>query len=133
MRDLGRSFRRYYLRFLLENADIDLVFIPSSVKQSLAVLVRRSKTSAKQDEVQILYLKEEVEAWYDRSMERASGVYKRNAKGFSILIGFVLAVVLNANSIHILDQLAFEQELRETVVQSAERLVDVTGTSTSNK
>ncbi|MEM1256476.1 MAG: hypothetical protein AAGI69_28910 [Cyanobacteria bacterium P01_H01_bin.21] len=89
MRDLGRSFRRYYLRFLLENADIDLAFIPSSVKQSLAVLVRRSKTSAKQAEDQILYLKGEVEAWYDRSMERASGVYKRNAKGFSILIGVV--------------------------------------------
>ena len=122
MRDLGRSFRRYYLRFLLENADIDLAFIPSSVKQSLAVLIRRSETSAKQAEDQILHLKEEVEAWYDRSMERASGVYKRNAKGISILIGIILAIALNANSIHILDQLAFEQELRAAVLQSAERI-----------
>ncbi len=56
-------------------------------------------------------------------MERASGVYKRNAKGFSILIGVVLAIAVNANSIHILDQLAFEQELRETVALSAESLV----------
>ncbi len=124
MKDLGRSFRRYYLRFLLENADIDLAFIPSSVKQSLAVLIRRSKTSAKQAEDQILYLKEEVEAWYDRSMERASGVYKRNAKGISILIGVVLAIAVNANSIHILDQLAFDQELRETVALRAENLVE---------
>jgi hypothetical protein len=124
VKDLGRSFRRYYLRFTLENADVDLPFIPNSVKQSLAVLIRRSKTSAKQAEDQIIHLKAEVEAWYDRSMERASGVYRRNAKGISILIGVFLAIAVNANSIHILDQLAFEEELRltlrETVQQSFE-------------
>ena len=118
VKDLGRSFRRYYLRFILENADVDLPFIPGSIKQSLAVLIRRSKTSAKQAEDQIIHLKTEVEAWYDRSMERASGVYRRNAKGISILIGIALAIAVNANSIHILDQLAFDNELRQTMVES---------------
>ncbi|MGD1859323.1 MAG: hypothetical protein ACFB0E_05050 [Leptolyngbyaceae cyanobacterium] len=119
VKDLGRSFRRFYLRFVLENADVDLAFIPNSVKQSLAVLIRRSKTSAKQAENQIIHLKAEVEAWYDRSMERASGVYRRNAKGVSIAIGIFLAIAVNANSIHILDQLAFEEELRLTLADSA--------------
>jgi hypothetical protein len=123
VKDLGRSFRRYYLRFILENADVDLPFIPNSVKQSLAVLIRRSKTSAKQAEDQIIHLKAEVEAWYDRSMERASGVYRRNAKGISILIGVVLAIAVNANSIHILDQLAFEEELRLTLTETVQQSI----------
>lgn len=121
VKDLGRSFRRYYLRFILENADVDLPFIPNSVKQSLAVLIRRSKTSAKQAEDQIIHLKAEVEAWYDRSMDRASGVYRRNAKGISIMIGILLAIAVNANSIHILDQLAFEEELRLTLSDTVRR------------
>ena len=128
IKDLGRSFRRHYLRLILENADVDLPFIPNSVKQSLAVLIRRSKTSAKQAENQVIHLKAEVEAWYDRSMERASGVYRRNAKGVSILIGIFLAIAVNANSIHILDQLAFEEELRLTLADSASQaLVNAIG------
>ncbi len=121
IKDLGRSFRRYYLKLALENADIDLPFIPSSIKQSLAVLIRRSKINARQTEDQILQLKSEVEDWYDRSMERASGVYRRNAKGISILIGIALAIAVNANSIHILDQLAFNDALRETIAGSVQQ------------
>ena len=124
VKDLGRSFRRYYLRFILENADVDLPFIPNSIKQSLAVLIRRSKISAKQAEDQIIHLKTEVEAWYDRSMDRASGVYRRNAKGISILIGIALAIAVNANSIHILDQLAFDDELRQTVVGTIQQTTE---------
>ncbi|MGB7087067.1 MAG: hypothetical protein WBD47_16020, partial [Phormidesmis sp.] len=124
IKDLGRSFRSYYLRLTLENADIDLPFIPSSIKQSLAVLIRRSKVSARQAEDQILHLKSEVEDWYDRSMERASGVYRRNAKGISILIGISLAIAVNANSIHILDQLAFDNELRHSMVGSIQRSIE---------
>jgi hypothetical protein len=56
-------------------------------------------------------------------MERASGVYRRNAKGVSIMIGFFLAVAINANSIHILDQLAFEEELRQTLSGSASQFL----------
>ncbi|MEM9004845.1 MAG: hypothetical protein AAGE59_15145 [Cyanobacteria bacterium P01_F01_bin.86] len=129
VKDLGRSFRRYYLRLILENADVDLPFIPNSIKQSLAVLIRRSKISAKQAEDQIIYLKAEVEDWYDRSMERASGVYRRNAKGISILIGITLAIAVNANSIHILDQLAFDNELRQTMVGSIQQTAENTDTS----
>ncbi|MEM9151209.1 MAG: hypothetical protein AAGB19_12235 [Cyanobacteria bacterium P01_F01_bin.3] len=121
VKDLGRSFRRYYLKLILENADIDLPFVPTSIKQSLAVLIRRSKLNARQAEDQILQLKSEVESWYDRSMERASGVYRRNAKGISILIGIALAVAVNANSIHILDQLAFDDALRQTVAESVQQ------------
>ncbi|MEL6320513.1 MAG: hypothetical protein AAFQ57_07650, partial [Cyanobacteria bacterium J06626_14] len=112
------------LRLILENADIDLPFIPNSIKQSLAVLIRRSKISARQAEDQVLHLKAEVEDWYDRSMERASGVYRRNAKGISILIGISLAIAVNANSIHIMDQLAFDDQLRQTIADSAQQSIE---------
>lgn len=37
-------------------------------------------------------------AWFDDSMERLSGVYKRNLKLISILVGFAVAVIINADT-----------------------------------
>ncbi|MFB2881641.1 hypothetical protein [Floridanema aerugineum] len=120
---LGQSFRQYYRSLVINNADIDLPFIPSSVKQSIATLVSRAKTKIDRTEDEVNQLRKEVEIWFDRSMDRASGVYKRNAKGISLLIGFGLAVVTNSNSIYIANRLAYDEELRQTVVQGAQKFI----------
>lgn len=124
---LGQSFRQYYRALVINNADIDLPFIPSSVKQSIATLVSRAKTKIDRTEDEVNQLRKEVEIWFDRSMDRASGVYKRNAKGISLLIGFGLAVATNSNSIYIANRLAYDQELRQTVVQKANKLISENG------
>ncbi|MFB2897698.1 hypothetical protein ACE1CI_32675 [Aerosakkonemataceae cyanobacterium BLCC-F50] len=124
---LGQSFRQYYRSLVINNADIDLPFIPSSVKQSIATLVSRAKTKIDRTENEVNQLTKEVEIWFDRSMERSSGVYKRNAKGISLLIGFGLAVVTNSNSIYIANRLAYDEELRQAVVQRADKLISENG------
>lgn len=67
-------------------------------------------------------LGQEVEAWFNRGMDRASGVYRRNAKAVSILIGFTIAISLNADSLHILDRLSRDPAVRNVVNQAAEQL-----------
>jgi hypothetical protein len=120
---LGQSFRQYYRALVLNNADVDLPFVPSSVKQSVASLVRRTKTKIDQAGNEVDQLREEVEIWFDRSMDRSSGVYKRNARGIAILIGFLLAAITNSDSTYIVNRLASDQELRQAVVQGAERFI----------
>ncbi|MBD2499958.1 hypothetical protein [Anabaena azotica] len=121
---LGESFRQYYRDLVFKNADVDWPFIPNSMKQSFASLLKRAKTKITETGNEVNQLREEIEIWFDRSMERTSGVYKRNAKGVAIVIGFLLAVVTNANSIYIVNRLAYDKELRQTVVQSAENLIN---------
>jgi hypothetical protein len=87
-------------------------------------LLRRTKTKITQTGNEANQLREEIEIWFDRSMERTSGVYKRNAKGVAIVIGFLLAVVTNSNSIYIMNRLAYDKELRQAVVQGAENLIN---------
>jgi hypothetical protein len=108
---------------VINNADVDLPFVPNSVKQSVASLVRRTKTKIDRTGNEVDQLREEVEIWFDRSMDRSSGVYKRNARGVAILIGFLLAVVTNSNSIYIVNRLAYDEELRQVVVRGAERFI----------
>ncbi|MFB2938215.1 hypothetical protein ACE1B6_23455 [Aerosakkonemataceae cyanobacterium BLCC-F154] len=120
---LGQTFRQYYRALVINYADVDLPFIPGSVKQSIASLVKRTRTKIDRTENEVNQLEKEIEMWFDRSMDRSSGVYKRNAKGISLLIGFGLAIVTNSNSIYIANRLAYDEELRQTVVQRANTLI----------
>ncbi|MFM6088372.1 MAG: hypothetical protein ACKPCQ_07675, partial [Dolichospermum sp.] len=61
----------------------------------------------------------EIENSFDSSMERASGVYKRNAKGVAILIGISLAIATNTDTFHIVDRLSKDSLLREIIIKKA--------------
>ena len=64
----------------------------------------------------------EIEDWFDRGMARASGVYKRNAKAVSLLIGFAIAISLNADSLHMIDRLSRDPAVRNAINQAAEQV-----------
>lgn len=55
-------------------------------------------------------------------MERASGVYKRNAKGVAFLIGLFLAFAANADTFHIVNRLSKDTPLRNVITQNAGQL-----------
>ncbi|MEY4512622.1 MAG: hypothetical protein RLZZ450_4744, partial [Pseudomonadota bacterium] len=60
-----------------------------------------------------------LEAWYDGSMDRVSGWYKRSTQTIIMLIALVVVGGLNVNVITIADHLYRDQSLREAVVGSA--------------
>ncbi len=68
-------------------------------------------------------LRLEIENTFDSSMERASGVYKRNAKGAAILIGLAIAITANADAIHMISRLSKDSALRDTITNSAGEIV----------
>lgn len=100
--------------------------LPKYVRDSLKVLARRAESRIQQVGTQvqqvgdeIAHLRTEVEFWFDRSMDRASGVYKRNAKGFAILLGFVLAAATNSDTFHVFSRISNDEKLRQVIVQNA--------------
>lgn len=101
--------------------------LPAPVRESLDALAQRAQINLDRTSEQInlvqgeLYqFKSEVEKWFDRSMDRASGVYKRNAKGVGFLIGLSMALAINADTVHIARQLSSSATLRQALVSSAE-------------
>ena len=44
------------------------------------------------ESIPIKLLQQEIATWYRQSIAPSSGVYKRNAKGLSMLIGLLMAV-----------------------------------------
>ncbi|HEY9797548.1 MAG TPA: hypothetical protein V6D30_18065 [Leptolyngbyaceae cyanobacterium] len=102
-------------------AEIRIVIdkLPESLKKSLSALARRSQIKVDSVDQELSQFKKEIEIWFDRSMDRASGVYKRNAKGVAFLIGLVLAFAANADTFHIVNRLSKDTPLRYAITQNA--------------
>lgn len=97
--------------------------LSEELKYNLAALARKAKLKAKNTSEQVQQLQTEIANWFDSSMERVSGVYTRNAKGVALLIGLVLALMANADTVYIVKSLANEQTIRSTVTQVADQIV----------
>ncbi|MBW4692520.1 MAG: hypothetical protein KME27_12225 [Lyngbya sp. HA4199-MV5] len=93
--------------------------LPSSIKESFAILARRAQSKIQQTSHDVNQFRVEVGAWFDRSMERASGVYKRNAKGVAILIGLLLASATNSDAFYIVNRLSNDDNLRKVITDKA--------------
>jgi hypothetical protein len=104
---------------LLKNAAL----LPHSLQQNLLSLAKQSRIKAQSLEEEVRQLEAEVANWFNNSMERASGVYRRNSKGVAILIGFLVALLINADTLHMIGRLSKDNLLRSTITQTANQMV----------
>jgi hypothetical protein len=63
--------------------------------------------------------KNKLEDWFDETMERASGWYKKQTQSILLIIGFVIAVAFNVDAIAISKILMKDKKAREQMVQLA--------------
>jgi hypothetical protein len=64
-----------------------------------------------------------IEEWYDGMMDRVSGWYKRRTTVLMLVLGFVVAAVVNADTINIANTLARDGALRSSLVAAAEQRI----------
>lgn len=57
-----------------------------------------------------------LEKWFDNTMERCIGWYKKNTQLLLLIIGFMVAVTFNANTFHIIRKLSKDEKAREQLV-----------------
>lgn len=74
-----------------------------------------------QDEPNFSHFKAKLEELFQEAQERSSGVYKRNAKGLSLVLGLVIAATVNADAFYIVSSLSKENNnFREQIVNAIE-------------
>jgi cell fate (sporulation/competence/biofilm development) regulator YlbF (YheA/YmcA/DUF963 family) len=99
-------------------------YVPDKLINSLSVIADRTRIKIDDLKQEVNQFQKEVETWFDRSMDRASGVYKRNAKGVAILIGISIAILTNTDTFHLLNRLSRDSAIRSAITQSASQRVD---------
>lgn len=104
-----------------------IAILPSSVTKNMTVWAKRAQVKTNSSEEGINILRQEIENVFNNSMERASGVYKRNAKGVAILIGLMIAVTANVDTFYIVNRLSKDTQLRDTMIADIEQLLSQNG------
>ena len=94
-----------------------------NLRESLTMLAKQAHQKSGVLDQGANQLQKEVALWFDRSMDRSTGVYKRNAKGVAIIIGLLIAVTTNTDTLHIINRLAKDSTLRAAYSQAASELV----------
>ncbi|MEO0352876.1 MAG: hypothetical protein AAF282_22795, partial [Cyanobacteria bacterium P01_A01_bin.15] len=92
--------------------------LPAKLQESLSVLAERVHRRADATDDQLKLFQTELQQWYDRGMDRAGGVYRRNAKVFSILLGIAIAIGVNADTFYMANRLTVDQAVRTSVIQT---------------
>jgi hypothetical protein len=75
--------------------------------------------------------RQNIEDWFNTSMDRVSGWYKRRSQIFILIIGLIVVIPLNADTVDIFKALNNDKSLRETVVAAAIKASDQGATPTS--
>lgn len=83
------------------------------MKKALLVLIDEAAGDLKE-------VRENIENWFDDTMNRVSGWYKRKAQLIVLLLALVLSGALNADTITIANSLSSDSTLRAAVVAAAE-------------
>ena len=68
-------------------------------------------------------MRQRLEQWFDDSMQRVSGWYKRRTQAWLFCIGIVVAFLLNADTLTIVRQLQHDPSVREALVKQADAIV----------
>ncbi len=72
-------------------------------------------------------LRKTFENWYDGTMDRVSGWYKRRTQVILLMLGLAVAVVFNIDAVGVARQLANSKTYREAVVAQIERVRQAQG------
>ncbi len=83
------------------------------VGQAVAVLIDDARGDINQ-------VGRNLEQWYDATMERVAGWYKRRVQVLILVLGIIIAAALNADTITIAESLSHDPALREALVATAQ-------------
>ncbi len=72
-----------------------------------------------------------VEQWFDHTMDRASGWYKRLAQTMALVLGLAIAVGLNIDTVHVSERLWADAPLRSAVLEQIKKLPPPPATTTT--
>jgi hypothetical protein len=76
--------------------------------------------------------RQNIEEWFNTSMDRVSGWYKRRAQISILVIGLFVVIVLNADTVDIFKALNSDKSLRETTVAAAIKANEQNSTSSAS-
>lgn len=127
---LSRNFSKAVIELLKRESNKP--GIPSiKVKDTLENGLKKEKETSKfihslyQDaNGDMIKFKVYLEEWFDDTMERATGWYKKWIQVITFVVGFAIALIFNVDTLKIVDKLSKDPKIREQYIQLASQLAN---------
>src|SRR6266850_1006572 len=87
--------------------------LPADVRKALLTFVDAASGDPKK-------VRENIEGWFDSSMDRVSGWYKRRSQLIVLVVGLVLTILLNVDTLAIVRTLSTDKAMRDSLVAAAQ-------------
>jgi hypothetical protein len=98
-----------------------LSVISPEVNQTLSALLLNVEDYAAEKEERLARARASVEKWFNDAMDRVSGVYKRYSQNMALIIGLLIALFANVDSINLTLYLWREPAVRQALANQASR------------
>jgi hypothetical protein len=89
--------------------------VPPELKAALLALMDNAGTNLNKAQANL-------EQWFDDSMDRVSGVYKRKSQVFIVIIAVLVTLLANADTLQIANSLSHDKAVRDSLVAAAPQL-----------
>jgi len=96
-----------------------LSVISPDLNQTLSALLLNVEEYTSEKERQIARARGNLEGWFNNSMDRVSGVFKRYNQLLALILGLIFSLFLNVDSISVAQYLWREPSVRQILVQQA--------------
>ncbi|HEX6750014.1 MAG TPA: hypothetical protein VF092_22160 [Longimicrobium sp.] len=91
---------------------VDAAPLPAGARRAVQSAVATTRTDLQK-------LHDSVEVWFNNSMDRVSGAYKRHTQQVLFVLGLITAFALNADTLDMWNRLSTDDKLRESVATQA--------------
>jgi hypothetical protein len=90
------------------------------LSNSVTAIIKQAEGYALHADQVVATARVNLETWFNDSMDRLSGTYKRKAQVTAFIIGVILALLLNIDSINVATSLWREPTLRQAIIAQAQ-------------
>ena len=98
-----------------------MLILKPQLGRALDSILLEAGTFTAEKEQALALARTNVEKWFDATMDRTSGWYKRNVQLVLFIIGLFVVSLLNIDSLRIANTLWREPTIRQALVAQAER------------
>jgi len=100
------------------------------LKQTLYAILNSMPQSIWQKENELELIRKNIEEWFNNAMDRLTGWYKRRCLITTLIVGIILASIINVDSINLVNRLWREPDLRIAILSRIENILTQDSTTT---
>jgi len=100
------------------------------LKQTLYAILNSMPQSTWQKENELELIRNNIEEWFNNAMNRLTGWYKRRCLITTLIVGILLSIIVNVDSINLVNRLWKEPDLRIAILSKIENILTQNDTTT---